>query len=186
MSVFPSQETTLLPDIEAELEAQKTEPVASLRERWKRFFDTEPPSAFGPDLLRRSIAQKLQERAYGGLRRDVQRMLDKLVDAESKGAVAPPAPRKIRSGAVLQREWKGVSHVVMVSGGSYLYQGNSYTNLSQIARLITGTRWNGPRFFGLRATSETGISKHQSSMSKRKASPPGTSNRAAGDAAVPA
>ena len=130
--------------------------VVTLREQWNRLFGAAPPKAFGPDLLRRGIAQRLQERAYGGLSKQTSRLLDKLVSAYAKqDANEQHAPvRRIRSGAILHREWKGVSHCVTVHGDQFLYQCATYSNLSQIARLITGTRWNGPRFFGLRATQE--------------------------------
>jgi hypothetical protein len=171
---------TPIPEIEAEIDSLKDAPVAVLREHWKRFFDGQPPRAFGPDLLRRSIAQRLQERAYGGLPKEIVRTLDKLMASHAKSESSEPVtpPRRIRAGAILHREWKGVSHSVTVHNDQFLYQGKAYSNLSQIARLITGTRWNGPRFFGLR--------EQESSTPNRTASPPRTSKRLAADAGVPA
>ncbi len=63
-------------------------------------------------------------------------------------------PRRIKPGALLVREWKGKSHRIMVLEDGFAFEGKPYTSLSEIARIITGTRWNGPRFFGLRAPEE--------------------------------
>ena len=111
----------------------------------------EPPKAFGPDLLRRSIAHRIQEKAYGGLSGPAQRLLDqamKAFAAKPNGKIV--LPRRIKPGSVLVREWKGKNHRVTVLAEGFVYDGKTYTNLSEIAVLITGTRWNGPRFFGLR------------------------------------
>jgi hypothetical protein len=166
-----SSHTSLIPEIEAELDLLREAPVGILREHWKQFFDGEPPRAFGPDLLRRSIAQRLQERAYGGLPKDIARSLDRLVRSYAKpdSPLSAKPTRRIRSGAILHREWKGVSHSVTVHHDQFLYQGKAYSNLSEIARLITGTRWNGPRFFGLRGTLTTSASAPELSKSMPKA-----------------
>jgi hypothetical protein len=101
------------PAVEAELDRLPTTPIADLRKRYRELFRTEPPKAFGPDLLRRSIAQRIQEKAYGGLPTSTRRLLDQFV----KTAMAKP--------------------------------NGTFASLSEIASEITGTRWNGPRFFGL-------------------------------------
>lgn len=129
-------------------------PKAELRVRYRTLFKAEPPKAFGPDLLRRSIAYKIQEQAYGGLDADTRRLLNNLMaqQARSKdGRIV--IPRRIKPGAVLVRDWKGKSHRVMVLEDGFAYEGKPYASLSEIARAITGARWNGPRFFGLRANS---------------------------------
>jgi Protein of unknown function (DUF2924) len=146
------------PAVEAELDRLPTTPIADLRKRYRELFRAEPPKAFGPDLLRRSIAQRIQEKAYGGLSRAAQRLLDQLV----KQALTKPngrleLPRRIKPGSELVRTWKGKSYRVTVMANGFAYDGKTFTNLSEIASAITGTRWNGPRFFGLRsASSETG------------------------------
>jgi hypothetical protein len=139
------------PILEAELLKISLEPKAVLRVRYVSLFERDPPKAFGPDLLRRSVAQKMQENAYGGLSKNMRRELDRLVAAMVADPGAPlNVARRAQSGTVLVRDWKGKSHRVMIMEEGFCYDGRSYSNLSEIARLITGTRWNGPRFFGLR------------------------------------
>ena len=137
--------------IEAELERLPSMPIVELRALWRAKFKSDPPKAFGPDLLRRSIAYKIQENAYGGLDRATTRLLKTLMVqfGKSNGRIA--LPRRIKPGAILVRHWKGQSHRVTVLQDGFAYQGKPYESLSEIARLITGTRWNGPKFFGLRA-----------------------------------
>lgn len=145
------------PVVEAELDRLVKEPVAALRLRYRELFRSAPPPAFGPDLLRRSIAQRIQEKAYGGLSRPTQRLLDQL----AKTIVAKPnnqleLPRRIKPGSELVRTWKGKTYRIVVLETGFAYDGNTYASLSEIASLITGTRWNGPRFFGLRTKPEKG------------------------------
>jgi hypothetical protein len=140
------------PAVEDELGRLATMPIVQLRARYREAFRTDPPKAFGPDLLRRSIAHRIQEKAYGGLSRPTQRLLDQALKAfAAKPAGKIVLPRRIKPGSVLVREWKGRSHRVMVLADGFAYDGGTYGNLSEIAVLITGTRWNGPRFFGLRS-----------------------------------
>jgi hypothetical protein len=143
------------PVIEAELDRLAGMPIAQLRVRYREVFRADPPKAFGPDLLRRSVAHRIQEKAYGGLSRSAQRLLDQIIKAFSakpNGKIV--LPRRIKPGSVLVREWKGRSHRVMVLADGFAYDGNTYGNLSEIAGLITGTHWNGPRFFGLRSRTD--------------------------------
>jgi Protein of unknown function (DUF2924) len=140
------------PAVEAELDRLPDTPVVELRRRYRELFRTEPPNAFGPDLLRRSIAHRIQERAYGALSAPTRRLLDQLV----KAAVAKPngrleLPRRIKPGSELVRTWKGKTYRVIVMANGFAYDGKTFAGLSEIASAITGTRWNGPRFFGLRS-----------------------------------
>jgi hypothetical protein len=146
------------PAVEAELDRLPTARIVDLRKRYHELFRAEPPKAFGPDLLRRSIAHRLQEKAYGGLSRAAQRLLDQLVrQALTKPNGRLQLPRRIKPGCELVRTWKGKSYRVVVTADGFAYDGKTFTNLSEIASAITGTRWNGPRFFGLRpASSEAG------------------------------
>jgi Protein of unknown function (DUF2924) len=141
--------------VEDELDRLPGMPIAELRVRYREVFRTDPPKAFGPDLLRRSIAHRIQEKAYGGLSRSAQRVLDQMMKAyaaKPNGKIV--LPRRIKPGSVLVREWKGKSHRVMVLADGFAYDGGTYGNLSEIAVLITGVRWNGPRFFGLRSKTQ--------------------------------
>ena len=155
MSVQPGLSNTPAdPAVEAELNRLAVMPIAQLRIRYREVFRSDPPTAFGPDLLRRSIAHRIQEKAYGGLSRSAQRLLDQMMKAfASKPGGKIVLPRRIKPGSVLVREWKGKSHRVTVLADGFAYDGRTFGNLSEIAVLITGTRWNGPRFFGLRPTS---------------------------------
>jgi hypothetical protein len=146
----PAQVTD--PAVEDELDQLPAMPIAQLRVRYREVFRSNPPEAFGPDLLRRSIAHRIQEKAHGGLSRSAQRLLDQMMKAyaaKPNGKIV--LPRRIKPGSVLVREWKGKSHRVMVLAEGFAYDGKTFGNLSEIAVLITGTRWNGPRFFGLRS-----------------------------------
>jgi hypothetical protein len=140
------------PAIEAELDHLARMPIARLRLRYREVLRADPPAAFGPDLLRRSIAHRIQEKAYGGLARPIQRILDKLIkDFAAKPDAKLVLPRRIKPGSILVRNWKNKSYRVTVMADGFAYAGQTYNNLSEIAVLITGTRWNGPRFFGLRS-----------------------------------
>ena len=146
----PAQE-----QVEAELTKLPDCLIHELRERWRALFRGEPPPAFGPDLLRRSIAQKLQEDAYGKLSSVAQRELNRIVASLAKNPMARlELPRRIMAGAVLVRDWKGTAHRVTVAENGFSYQERHYASLSEIAREIAGTRWSGPKFFGLRPTNK--------------------------------
>jgi hypothetical protein len=117
--------------------------LEELRERWRARFGA-PPRLRSPELLALMLAWRLQAEAEGGLDRDTRLALRR-----------PPSARSARiptGGTRLFREWQGVRHEVIVTADDgFLYQGDRYGSLSQVARRITGARWNGPRFFGLRA-----------------------------------
>src|SRR5713226_217086 len=143
------------PVVEAELDQLPATPIAELRKRYRELFRTEPPKAFGPDLLRRSIAHRIQEKAYGSLSRPTERLLDQMMKAyAAKPGGKIVLPRRIKPGSVLVREWKSKSHRVTVLEDGFVYDGDTYSSLSEIAVLITDTKWNGPRFFGLRSKAE--------------------------------
>jgi len=139
-------------EVEAELERLPATPIVALRKRYRELFKAEPPKAFGPDLLRRSIAHRIQEKAYGGLPAAAQRLLDQLIKAT---AAKPDArlelPRRIKPGSELVRTWNRRTYRVRVLEKGFAYDGKTFASLSEIATAITGTRWNGPRFFGLRS-----------------------------------
>jgi hypothetical protein len=118
----PAQATD--PAVEAELDRLAVMPIAQLRIRYCEVFRTDPPKAFGPDLLRRSIAHRIQEKAYGGLSRSTQRLLDQMMKAfaaKPNGKIV--LPRRIKPGSVLVREWKGKSYRVTVLADRFVYDG---------------------------------------------------------------
>ena len=136
----------------AQLAALKGAPAPALKARWRELFDTEPP-AYNRRFLESRLAYRIQELAHGGLSREA---LDRLQAMAKQYASCDPAERKARpllrptAGTRLIREWQGVEHCVMVRGEDFEYQGRPYKSLSSVARQITGTKWNGWVFFGLK------------------------------------
>jgi hypothetical protein len=131
--------------------------------RYRELFRSDPPKAFGPDLLRRSIAQRIQERAYGGLSGETARLLRQLVKAaRSKPNGKLELPRRIKTGSELVRRWRGTTYRVKVTADGFAFEGETYASLSEIATKIAGTRWNGPRFFGLRSSTAPSGSEDES------------------------
>jgi Protein of unknown function (DUF2924) len=135
----------------AQIAALKCMPVADLKARWRELFDTEPPP-YNRRFLESRLAYRIQELAYGGLKPETLQRLAALaeqVDGKIMRRARPPQERPI-VGTRLIREWRGIEHSVTVQDDGYEYQGRPYKSLSAIARLITGTRWNGWIFFGLK------------------------------------
>ena len=137
--------------IPARLAALRTASTPDLKAQWRDLFDTEPPP-FNRSYLESRLAYRIQELAYGGLKPDTLRRLEKLGDQVSgrRTARRKRQDRMPMAGTRLVREWQGVEHTVTVTGDGFEWQGRPYRSLSAIARAITGTRWNGPLFFGLR------------------------------------
>jgi Protein of unknown function (DUF2924) len=129
--------------IEAEIVRIRSLRRDALRRRWHVVFGRTPAAGLSKDLLRRMIAWRLQERAFGSLDRDSLTFLDGLARPDR------PARRQLKPGTVLVRDYQGERHTVTVAADSFDWQGTTYTSLSAIARAITGTAWSGPRFFGL-------------------------------------
>ena len=121
---------------------------ADLRALWQELFGNKVAFHAQKELLVFGIARRIQEDAFGGLPKRLKKQLESL---DSEPAGRRPPPRQIKPGTRLIREWRDDTHEVIVSDGSYTYRGQAYTSLSEIARLITGTRWSGPRFFGLKS-----------------------------------
>jgi hypothetical protein len=125
--------------------------IFELRGEWRRLHRTPPPMRLSRDLLTRGISYKLQERAYGGLSKATARKLEHAnADPQSRGAAKPVQPISLRPGTRLVREWRGVTHMVLIHADGIEWRGQRYRSLSVVARKITGARWSGPRFFGLR------------------------------------
>ena len=138
----------------ARLAALKTTPTPKLKEQWRQLFESEPP-AFNRRYLESRLAYRIQELAYGGLKPETVRRLEKLGEELDGGRVdvrKRPANDRPISGTRLIREYQGVEHCVTVRDDDFEYQGRPYKSLSAIARAITGTQWNGLTFFGIKST----------------------------------
>ncbi len=134
------------------LAALPTTPIAQLKQQWRELFGKEPPP-FNKAYIVSRLAYRIQELAYGGLKPETRARLEALGERLDGGNVVL---RRIRAdsrplpGTRLVREHDGVQHVVTVRADDFEFEGRPYQSLSAIARHITGTRWNGWTFFGLR------------------------------------
>lgn len=138
--------------IPARLAALKTMPVNALKAQWQTLFGAPAPNN-SRAFLEGRLAYRIQELTYGGPDRATLRALNLLAD-EVEGTLTRKSqiadPRNPVVGTRLMREWNGVEHTITVLRDGFEWQGRPYKSLSAIARAITGTRWNGYRFFGLR------------------------------------
>src|SRR3954452_1952843 len=136
----------------SQLAGLKDAPAPALRAKWRELFDTEPP-AYNRRFLEIRLAYRIQELAYGGLS---QQTLERLRAMAKQYATRNAAERKARpthrpiTGTKLIREWQGVEHCVTVRSDDFEYLGRPYKSLSSVAHEITGTKWNGWVFFGLK------------------------------------
>lgn len=130
--------------------------IKALRARWRTIFRRDAPPHLPRHLLFAMIAYHLQAEVMGDLDAETLRFLKQIDRAPSKQAAVPltqafdQRKRELSSGTVLAREWNGHQHHVIVLDGGFSWEGRVYKSLSEIAKAITGTKWNGPRFFGLR------------------------------------
>jgi len=125
-----------------------------LRTLWEKEFSEKAPTTLGRDVLALGIAYARQERRHGGLAKSVarefERLLAQVLLGEAAGGTEPFRTPLPRTGTMLVREWRGTTHNVTVADDAFLWNGKTYRSLSAIAYAITGTKWNGPRFFGMR------------------------------------
>ena len=130
--------------------------LEDLRLEWRKLYRSAAPVRLSRDLLQRSIAHRLQEEALGGLSAATLRQLGALSRSLAATGKQPPvAPAvKLKPGTTLVREWHGRTHTVIVQNKGFEHEGRHYVSLTQIAHLITGAHWSGPRFFGLRRTAK--------------------------------
>ena len=136
----------------ARLAALKAMSVRELKADWAKLFGSEAPNNSRPFLEQR-LAYRIQELTFGGLSKPARQLLDALADEVEGKKVRKSVisdPRNPVIGTRLVREWNGVEHVITVLRDGFDWQGRRYKTLSAIARKITGTQWNGYRFFGLR------------------------------------
>lgn len=141
------------PQVLARLSALKTMTMPQLRQEWEKLFAAATPNNSRPFLEQR-LAHRIQELAFGGPSKPVIRTLDMLADEVEGKKVRKSVisdPRNPIIGTRLIRDWKGTEHTVVVAKDGFDWNGRRYKSLSAIAKSITGTNWNGYRFFGLRA-----------------------------------
>lgn len=138
--------------IPARLAALTTTPMAHLKQQWRDLFDAEPPP-FNRRYLESRLAYRIQELVYGGLKPETIRRLEALGDdlySKDRKKSRATSDRLPIAGTRLIRDWQGVEQIVTVRQDGFEWQGRPYQSLSAIARAITGTRWNGWVFFGLK------------------------------------
>ncbi|AMN39045.1 DUF2924 domain-containing protein [Rhodoplanes sp. Z2-YC6860] len=134
----------------AQLAAIKSAPIGALKQKWRDLFGREAPP-YNRRFLENRLAYRIQELAYGGLSAETVERLEALAaEFDGKAVRGRQVSERPIAGTRLIREWKGVEHCVTVRDDDFEYQGRPYRSLSAIARAITGTRWNGLVFFGLK------------------------------------
>lgn len=116
---------------------------------WRSHYGCQPPKGIKRQLLERAYAYHRQERQHGCLKASVRKQLLKLARADVEQGFNHSSKPRLAAGYRLVREWQGQTHVVDVVADGFVWQGRAYTSLSAIATEITGSRWSGPRFFGL-------------------------------------
>jgi len=139
-----------------------------LRDEWRRLYRGQPPR-LSRDLLIRTVAYRMQEIAYGGLSKAMQRKLSALTrELKVKGSVAVTRDLSLRPGARLVREWRGRTHTVVVTEDGFEYAEKAFSSLTKIALAITGTHWSGPRFFGMMRKSNGQLSSDAAASNSAK------------------
>ena len=143
-------------DVLGRLVALADASMADLKDQWRALFGAEPPP-YSRKFLESRLAYRIQELAYGGLKPETVQRLEALgeqIDGKNITLRRIRQEQRPIAGTRLLREWQGVEHVVTVQRDGFEWQGRPYQSLSAIARAITGTRWNGWVFFGLRPRGE--------------------------------
>lgn len=131
--------------------------IFELRKEWRRHHWMSPPMRLSRDILLRGILYQIQAKAYGGLSKGTLRRISQNEPSPSPrnelsdaSAVKQHGPVTLRPGTRLVREWRGVTHVVLVHEDGFEWRGQRFKSLSTMAREITGAHWSGPRFFGMK------------------------------------
>jgi hypothetical protein len=138
-----------LSGVEAEIAGLLARSTQELRLAWRKWHCTEPPFGISRDLLIRSLAYELQQRAHGSPNRALRRRLQTLAGASERGARSVDPGVVLKAGSTLVRQWRGRPHTVLVREDGFEYDGQRYRSLTVIAERITGAHWSGPRFFGV-------------------------------------
>jgi hypothetical protein len=141
--------------LEAEIARLRDLDADVLKARWRALTGRKAPPHLPKHLLFRLLAYRIQAQALGDLDPATIRFLERIAAGGRHASTAVPLPpiRSLKPGTLLRREWQGVLHTVEALNEGFAWGGTTYKSLSEVARAITGTRWNGPRFFGLREAS---------------------------------
>ena len=134
---------------ESEIAGLADRPTHELRVAWRKLYRREPPVGLSRDLMTRAIANKMQERAYGGPSVAMKRRLTTLAGEFEKGSPSFDTGAVLKAGTRLVRQWRRHAHTVLVLEDGFEYEGQRYRSLTMIAARITGAHWSGPRFFGV-------------------------------------
>ena len=140
--------------LDEQLEELRNCSSSVLRQQWRTVFRSVAPD-MPPDLIRRAVAWRLQERVHGGLAPAVMKTIAALQASLARDSSMVVAPA-LKPGTRLVREWHGRTYHVLVCDEGYEFDQRRYRSLSQIAREITGATWSGPRFFGLKSDKRNG------------------------------
>jgi hypothetical protein len=138
-------------ELASEIASLSNARIDELRDRWMAIHGKAPSREIGRSVLTRAITYRLQERAHGGIKPSTCRLLAKAVEEIATGSSKKPQTRMAQSGTILIREWQGTAHRVTMLDDGVSFNGKRYRSLSEVTREITGSRWSGPLFFGLRS-----------------------------------
>ncbi len=142
-------------ELTRELKDLETQTDDELKDRWGRLYGTKPPQKIHRSLLIAAVANRMQENALGALKSSVRRHLMQAAKNPATSRLSTDRPSlRPRAGTVLVRDWGGVTHQVKVLEDGVLFRSQRYNSLSEVARVITGARWSGPLFFGLKSAKE--------------------------------
>ncbi len=153
-TVLPTPKRQIEPGegLESELAALGKKPLSEIRSLWIEHLGTKPPPIRAKNVLIYSLAWHLQAKRHGGLSAATTRRLLRHAQRRERAGQGSVTRHRVElaPGTLLKREWQGRMYTVTVLADGFEYDGARYNSLSEIARLITGTRWSGPVFFGLK------------------------------------
>jgi len=142
-------------DLSAQIENLANLGSEELDQTWRDLFGSERPRRVCGNLLIKALGYRLQEKAIGGLKPSTRRLLERWGrNGSERGLSAEPARTQLKVGTGLVRQWHGVTHRVTVLDDGFDFDGERFRSLSEIARKITGVRWSGPLFFGLKSSAK--------------------------------
>lgn len=149
-------------EIEAEISDLATLSLSELRERWTKCFGGDALPIRSRDVLVRMLAWQLQADTFGGFDATTERQLREIsINMERGGSITPKTRQTLSPGVMISREWRGVVHTVTRTKSGFQHLGKCYRSLSDVARVITGTRWSGPRFFGLEQKPAAAVERNE-------------------------